>query len=129
MGPKGFGWLLLVELLCSALACSAGSYSNDFVASAEQPWDHVQVFIALAPDAFGGEGFFRASVDELVGRLETAPAALGHERVRIPGHAAHDEEERRRREGVPVRDEELALVHEVARRRGLGHLLEADRTT
>jgi L-2-hydroxycarboxylate dehydrogenase (NAD+) len=123
LGPKGFCWLLLVELLCSALAGSAGSYNNDFEPSGDHPWDHGQVFIALAPDAFAGEASFTASVDQLVGRLQAARSAPGQAEVRIPGHAAFREEELRRVHGVPVRDEELALAREVARMRGVGELL------
>ena len=122
-GPKGFGLLLIVELMCSALAGSAGSYNNDFEPSGERPWDHGQVFMALSPAAFAGAQAVRSSVEELIERVQGSRPAPGHESVRVPGASAHEEERRRAREGVPVRDEELAQLCEVARRRGLGHLL------
>jgi LDH2 family malate/lactate/ureidoglycolate dehydrogenase len=124
MGPKGFCLLLVVELMCSALAGSAGSYNNDFEPSGERPWDHGQFFMAMSTEAFAGAEVLRGSVDTLIDHVEGARPAPRQAGVRVPGRAAHEEERRRRRDGVPVRDEELALLCEVARRRGLGHLVE-----
>ena len=39
LGPKGFGMMLIVELLCSALAGAAGSWSNDYEPTGEAPWN------------------------------------------------------------------------------------------
>jgi L-2-hydroxycarboxylate dehydrogenase (NAD+) len=124
LGPKGFGLLLIVELMCSALAGSAGSYNNDFEPSGERPWDHGQVFMAMSAEAFAGEAALRSSVDELIDRVQGSRAAPGQQPVRVPGSSAHGEEERRMRDGVPVRDEELEQLCDVARRLGLGHLVE-----
>jgi L-2-hydroxycarboxylate dehydrogenase (NAD+) len=124
LGPKGFGLLLIVELMCSALAGSAGSYNNDFEPSGERPWDHGQVFMALSPAAFAGEEAVRSSVDGLIERVQGARPAPHEQMVRVPGASAHEEERRRTRDGVPVRDEELAQLCAVATRRGLGHLVQ-----
>jgi LDH2 family malate/lactate/ureidoglycolate dehydrogenase len=125
LGPKGFCMLLMVELLCSALSGSGGSYNNDFEPSASRPWDHGLFFMALDPERFAGAATLRATVDSLVERVEAARPAVGQGEVRLPGRAAHDEERRRRREGVPVRDEELAQLLAVASRRGLADLVAA----
>lgn len=124
LGPKGFCLLLIVELMCSALAGSAGSYNNDFEPTGERPWDHGQVFMAMSADAFAGQALLRGSVDALIDRVEGSRPAPGQQAVRVPGRAAHEEEERRMRDGVPVRDEELAQLCAVARRRGLADLVE-----
>jgi LDH2 family malate/lactate/ureidoglycolate dehydrogenase len=123
LGPKGFGLLLIVELMCSALAGSAGSYDNDFEPSGERPWAHGQVFMAMSAEAFAGQAALRSSVDELIDRVQGSRAAPGQQPVRVPGRAAHEEEQRRARDGVPVRDEELAQLCAVARRRGLDDLV------
>jgi L-2-hydroxycarboxylate dehydrogenase (NAD+) len=124
LGPKGFCLLLIVELMCSALAGSAGSYNNDFEPTGERPWDHGQVFMAMSADAFAGQALLRGSVDALIDRVEGSRPAPGRQAVRVPGRSAHEEEERRLRDGVPVRDEELAQLCAVARRRGLADLVE-----
>jgi L-2-hydroxycarboxylate dehydrogenase (NAD+) len=124
LGPKGFCLLLIVELMCSALAGSAGSSNNDYEPTGERPWDHGQVFMAMSADAFAGQQALRSCVDELIDRVEGSRPASGQQAVRVPGRSAHEEEERRMRDGVPVRDEELAQLCAVARRRGLADLVE-----
>ncbi|HEV3034350.1 MAG TPA: Ldh family oxidoreductase [Solirubrobacteraceae bacterium] len=124
LGPKGFCLLLIVELMCSALAGSAGSYNNDFEPTGERPWDHGQVFMAMSAEAFAGQAALRGSVDALIDRVEGSRPAPGQQAVRVPGRSAHEEEQRRTRDGVPVRDEELAQLCAVARRRGLAELVE-----
>jgi L-2-hydroxycarboxylate dehydrogenase (NAD+) len=124
LGPKGFCLLLIVELMCSALAGSAGSFNNDFEPTGERPWDHGQVFMAMSADAFAGQQALRSTVDELIDRVEGSRPAPGGQAVRVPGRSAHEEERRRMRDGVPVRDEELAQLCAVARRRGLADLVE-----
>jgi L-2-hydroxycarboxylate dehydrogenase (NAD+) len=124
LGPKGFCLLLIVELMCSALAGSAGSYNNDFEPTGERPWDHGQVFMAMSAEAFAGQAALRGSVDALIDRVEGSRPAPGQQAVRVPGRSAHEEEQRRTRDGVPVRDEELTQLCAVARRRGLAELVE-----
>jgi L-2-hydroxycarboxylate dehydrogenase (NAD+) len=124
LGPKGFCLLLIVELMCSALAGSAGSYNNDFEPTGERPWDHGQVFMAMSADAFAGQQVLRSTVDGLIDRVEGSRPAPGQRGVRVPGRSAHEEEQRRMRDGVPVRDEELAQLCAVARRLGLADLVE-----
>jgi L-2-hydroxycarboxylate dehydrogenase (NAD+) len=124
LGPKGYGMLLMVEVMCSALAGSTGSWDNDFEPSGERPWNHGHAFMAMSLDAFAGLAPFQDSIDSLVDRVEGSQPAQCTERVRVPGRAAHEEEQRRARDGVPVRDEELAQLLEAARRRGLGDLAD-----
>jgi LDH2 family malate/lactate/ureidoglycolate dehydrogenase len=124
LGPKGFCLLLAVELMCSALSGSAGSFNNDYEPSGERPWDHGQFFMAMSAQAFAGAEMLQGSVDELIERVEGSRPAPHEDAVRVPGRSAHEEEQRRLRDGVPVRDEELAQLCDVARRRGLGDLVE-----
>jgi L-2-hydroxycarboxylate dehydrogenase (NAD+) len=124
LGPKGFGMSLIVELMCSALAGVGGSWTNGYEPSGERPWRHGHCFLAFDPEAFAGFGPFGNVVDDLVAVVEASAPAQGHEAVRLPGKAAHEEELRRRREGVPVRDEELRQLLVVARRRGLAELAD-----
>jgi len=124
LGPKGFGMSLIVEVMCSALAGVDGSWANDYEPSGERPWRHGHCLLALDPGAFGGLGAFTASTDALARALEGSAPARDGDGVRLPGRSAHEEELRRSREGVPVRDEELGKLLEVARRRGLDELAD-----
>ena len=110
-GPKGYGWLLIVEILAAVLSglydeASAGGAAG----GAQGDPRFAQCFIAIDVERFLGPGEFRRGMDRLVRALEQAAPAQGFERVRAPGGRAAAEEERRRRDGVPVRDEECRLL-------------------
>lgn len=125
LGPKGFGMILIIELLSSSLAGADGSWSNAFEPTGERPWRHGHCFLALDPAAFGGLEPFVESARSLAASLEGSAPEAGGSGVRLPGRAAHEAEVRHRREGVvPVRDEELRQLLVVARRRGLGRLAD-----
>jgi L-2-hydroxycarboxylate dehydrogenase (NAD+) len=124
LGPKGFGVMLIVEVLCSALAGAAGSWANDYEPSGDRPWRHGHCFIAISPEHFGGAEAFGASIDALIAGIEGSRPAVGFDDVRVPGRAAHEEEQRRSHEGIPMRDEELEQLLLVARRHGLEELAE-----
>ena len=124
LGPKGYSMLLMVELMCSALVGATGSWGNDYDPTGETPWRHGHCFLALAPDALAGLDAFGDLVDGLIDAVENSTPARGSAGVRVPGSAAHEEEVRRARDGVPVRDEELERLLSVARLRGLNELAD-----
>lgn len=110
-GPKGFGWLLIVEILAGALSgLYDGATDGGPAGGAQGDPRFAQCFIVIDVERFLGPGVFRRDMDRLVRALETARPAEGFERVRVPGGRAGAEEERRRVEGVPVRDEEWKLL-------------------
>ena len=85
LGPKGFGMLLMVEVMCSALAGSAGSWANDYEPTGERPWNHGHCFLALSPEAFAGLDAFGASVDSLIDSVEASRPAVGSDGRPRPG--------------------------------------------
>lgn len=110
-GPKGFGWLLIVEILAGVLSGLYGEVADDQPPGGVQGDPRfAQCFIAIDVERFLGPGVFRRDMDRLVRALEHARPAEGFDRVRAPGGRAGAEEERRRAEGVPVRDEEWELL-------------------
>jgi L-2-hydroxycarboxylate dehydrogenase (NAD+) len=110
-GPKGYGWLLIVEILAAVLSGRYDDTAGDGPAGGDQGDPRfAHCFIAIDVERFLGPEVFRRDMDRLVRALEQAAPAEGFERVRVPGGRAAGEEERRHAEGVPVRDEEWELL-------------------
>jgi LDH2 family malate/lactate/ureidoglycolate dehydrogenase len=63
-------------------------------------------------------------MDDLQQRLKNSPKAEGAERIYIHGEKEFEEEERRRREGIPLHPKVVAMMQEVARELGVEYDLE-----
>jgi L-2-hydroxycarboxylate dehydrogenase (NAD+) len=118
-GPKGFGWILLVELLAGLLSGERTWEHEPAAPADERPAYYGQTFIAIAIEHFQEPAAFAAAADRLVDALTATRPAEGFERVRLHGGDAAVEERRRREHGVPVRDEEWAMVDRLAERLGI----------
>jgi LDH2 family malate/lactate/ureidoglycolate dehydrogenase len=118
-GPKGFGWILLVELLAGLLSGERTWDDEPPASTKARPAYYGQTFIAIAIEHFQEPEAFAAAADRLVDTLTTARPARGFDGVRVHGGAAAVEERRRREHGVPVRDEEWAIVARLADRLGI----------
>lgn len=115
-GPKGFAWVLLVELL-GGLLSGERTWEDERPATADdRPAFYGQTFIAIAVEHFQDPAAFAAAADRMIETLTDDRPAEGFERVRLHGAAAAAEERRRRVEGVPVRDEEWAMVESLLAR-------------
>ena len=57
---------------------------------------------------------FKAKIDDLIRSVKRSRTAEGFSEILLPGERAQREAERRRREGVPVRDEEWGNVVAIA---------------
>ena len=118
-GPKGFGWVLLVELL-SGLLSGERTWEDERPATSEdRPAHYGQTFLAIDISCFQDPEAFGAAADRMVDTLTSSRPADGFEGIRLHGGEAAAEERRRRQEGVPVRDEEWELVERLAARLGI----------
>jgi L-2-hydroxycarboxylate dehydrogenase (NAD+) len=118
-GPKGFGWLLLVELL-SGLLSGERTWEDERPATTEErPAHYGQTFVAIAIEHFQDPAAFAAAADRMIDTLTGARPAEGFDGVRLHGAAAAAAERRAREHGVEVRDEEWALAEGLARRLGI----------
>lgn len=118
-GPKGFGWVLLVEML-SALLSGERTWEDERPSdSEERPAYYGQAFIAIDVAAFQEPEAFAASADRMIETLTSARPAEGFEQVRVHGGEAAAAERRSREQGVPIRDEEWQMVEQLAARLGL----------
>jgi L-2-hydroxycarboxylate dehydrogenase (NAD+) len=118
-GPKGFGWILLVELL-SGLLSGERTWEDERPATREdRPAHYGQTFVAIDVAHFQDPQAFAAAADRMVETLAGSRPAAGFERVRLHGAEAATEERRRRDHGVPVRDEEWEMVERLIARLGI----------
>jgi len=118
-GPKGFGMLLLVELL-SALLSGERSWENEAPdATRNRAAFYGQTFIAIAIEHFAEPGLFAASAGRMIRNLTGSRPAQGFEKVRMPGEGAAVKEREYRQKGILIRDEEWQMVERMAARRGI----------
>jgi LDH2 family malate/lactate/ureidoglycolate dehydrogenase len=109
-GPKGFCWVLIVEVLSGILSGAQGSYVNlsDPRPSPRTKYGHC--FVAIDVNQLIGTEHFSRDIEIFIEALRSSRPAEGFEEVRIPGERAAREEQIRRASGVPVRDEEWELA-------------------
>jgi LDH2 family malate/lactate/ureidoglycolate dehydrogenase len=118
-GPKGFGWILVVELLAGLLSGERTWLDEHRAGPVDRPAHYGQTFIAIAIEHFQDPEAFAAAADRMIETVTSSPPAEGFERVRLHGSQAALEERRRREHGIPVRDEEWAMVERTAERLGI----------
>lgn len=127
-GPKGFGMVLMVELLSALL-----SGERDW--QGERPADptgraayYAHTFIAISVAHFQDPAAFAASADRMIAALSGSRPARGFDAVRLPGGGAAATEREYRANGILLRDEEWAMVEQLALRRGITLAPEAPAT-
>lgn len=118
-GPKGFGMMLMVELL-GALLSGERSWEE------ETPDDvrnraafYGQTFIAISVGHFQDPTAFAQAADRMIRALTGLPPAQGFDKVRLPGEGAAAKERDYRAQGILLRDEEWRMVEELAAKRGI----------
>lgn len=120
-GPKGFGMLLMVELLSALL-------SGEREWQGERPADptgraayYAHTFIAISVSHFQDPEAFAAAADRMIATLTGSRPAQGFEAVRLPGGGAAATEREYRANGIRLRNEEWAMVEQLALRRGIAY--------
>jgi LDH2 family malate/lactate/ureidoglycolate dehydrogenase len=119
LGYKGMIWAIIVELFSGLLAGTNTSNQNDYPPTPERPWDYGSFFMAIDVSKLRPIAEFKAAADQFVRALRTARPADGFERIIVPGQLEAEKEQQRKKEGVPMRDEDWAKVLEVAARLGV----------
>jgi LDH2 family malate/lactate/ureidoglycolate dehydrogenase len=105
LGHKGFGWLILVEVLTGILSGMGGARDVPRDPDAEHPSTLGQMMLAIDVARLMPVEEFKAQVDDLIRAVKSSRLAEGFAEIRLPGEGAARELERRRREGIPVRDD------------------------
>ncbi|MBL8706955.1 MAG: Ldh family oxidoreductase [Rhodospirillales bacterium] len=136
-GPKGFGMVLLVEILSALLSGERQWTGSGALAGDEPPppgidgrqsradktrgrrAHYAQSFLALDIAVFQDPAAFKAAADRMIQTLTTAPPAQGFAAVRLHGQGTRARSEDYRANGVPVRPEEWEKVAALKARLGL----------
>jgi LDH2 family malate/lactate/ureidoglycolate dehydrogenase len=119
LGHKGLMWSLIVELFAGLLAGVRTSNQNAFDPTADNPWVEGNFYMAVDVSKLRPVDEFKAAADEFARSLRSVKPAAGFERVIVPGENEAANEEKRRREGIPLRDEDWQGVLDTAARLGL----------
>lgn len=116
---KGYGLGLLVETLAGVLAGGLPGMLDNSTKKHH--------FAAYNIDAFTEVTQFKATMDRMLRTLRATPTAPGQERVLYPGLLEHEEEQRRRVEGIPLHREVVAWFDATTDELGLPRLERPER--
>lgn len=124
-GHKGYGLVLLVDVLCAVL--SGAAYANLVYPKTPDgkplPSNIGHFFGAWRVDAFRPVEEFKAAMDDLQRRLKNSPKAEGAERIYIHGEKEYEETERRLAHGIPLHPKVVADLQEIAQKVGVEYNL------
>ncbi len=118
-GPKGFGMVLMVELLSALLSGERDWTVAEVNDTRGRAAFYSQTCIAISVAHFQDPDTFAASADRMIRTLTSMQPAHGFEKVRLHGGGARERELQCRRDGVEIRDEEWKMAIDRARLRGV----------
>jgi L-2-hydroxycarboxylate dehydrogenase (NAD+) len=104
---KGFGLLLIVDILSGVLSGDGGSMLR-------KKGEHSHAFCTLRIDAFPSGGAFKDLMDEMIERLHGTPTAEGVGRVRYPGERGNLTEQERRANGIPLQQQVVDELQKIS---------------
>jgi LDH2 family malate/lactate/ureidoglycolate dehydrogenase len=119
-GVKGSALSMLMDLMCGVLtgAGFAGSVKSLYFDHSE-PQNVGHVCIALRPDLFMSRQQFETRMDHFVDTVKGLPRAPDVEEILIPGQPEERTEFERRRTGIPITPDIIALLSAEAKTAGL----------
>ena len=119
LGPKGFGWLIWIEVLAGIM--SGMSTSNDISRnpSPDDPWSGGLFLMAINVGNLVPIDEFKAKVDGLIRSVKASRLAEGFSEILMPGERAMREQDRRQREGVPIPEHYWTQVSDIAGELGI----------
>ncbi|WP_210492859.1 Ldh family oxidoreductase [Microvirga antarctica] len=119
-GAKGSGIAFMVDILAGVLAGSgfAGEV-RDWNVDFTGPADVGHFFLVMKIEAFMPLGQFESRMETAIGRLKALPPAEGVEEVTYPGERSGSTESERRRIGIPLGNEVLRPLAELAAELGI----------
>lgn len=128
-GARGFGMLLMVEMLAALLSGErdwqedgAGEVATA-VNTLDRPAYYAQTLIAISVEHFQDPAAFAASAERMVRVLTAMTPAKGFASVRLPGGGAGKRRSAWLRDGVELRAEEWDMAMAVAEKRGFADKL------
>jgi LDH2 family malate/lactate/ureidoglycolate dehydrogenase len=109
----------MVEILCGALADAGMSHGvGSMLTTWDRPVNTGHVFLAIDLARFGPTAEFLARIETLLEAIRAAAPAPGT--VRFPGELRGDLAARYTREGIPLPDETIRALTDLAGELGVG---------
>lgn len=122
-GPKGYAMALAVEIMSGILSGSAfGPGVGWIYDDSLEPVDIGHFFLALDVSRLMSPDIFVNRMQQMISEIKSVPLAESHERILIPGERRTMQAGRRRKEGIPISDQLLAELNNIAGEVGIGKL-------
>ena len=115
-GHKGYGLAVLVHILGGTLSGASFSPIRNRTQRPSDPHNLGHFFMAIDPRAFRAEGAFETDLDEVIDVLHNAKRADPAQPVLVAGDPEMATRAERLAEGVPIPDDLMAQLREVASR-------------
>ena len=110
-GYKGYALMLVADILAGVM--SGGLFSTDLHALGDDEPQGIGMFLnVIDPDRFLSTDVFSRRVDDEIERLRGSELAPGVERIRYPGELESETREDRRRYGIPISEEHMAVLRQ-----------------
>lgn len=114
-GHKGYGLAIMVEALTGVLA--QGLLAPEMCGAHGDHTSHF--FLAFDPAMFGDAQAIRARMSEYLALLRASEKMPGHSRIYTPGEKAFEAQAERLANGVPVEENTLAELRQIAAELGV----------
>lgn len=122
-GPKGYALALAVEIMSGILSGSAfGPGVGWIYDDSLEPVDIGHFFLAVDVARLMSPDIFVDRMQQMISEIKSVPLAESHERILIPGERRTMQADRRRKEGIPISDQLLAELNNIAGEVGIGRL-------
>jgi LDH2 family malate/lactate/ureidoglycolate dehydrogenase len=125
-GHKGYGLSLLVDVLAGVLP--GAGYANNIYPQDEEgrplPANVGHFFGALPVEGFRPLHEFKATMDDIIGRLKGAGKAEGQERIYVHGEKEFEMADERRAQGIPLHPKVAEDLRRIAVETGVTYDLE-----
>lgn len=122
-GHKGYGLAVMVHILGGTLSGASFSPIRNRTQKPSDPHNIGHFFLAIDPRAFRAEGEFEDDLDQVIDVLHNARPADPAQPVLVAGDPEMATRSERLRDGVPVPDDLIAQLREVASRAAVPFVL------
>jgi LDH2 family malate/lactate/ureidoglycolate dehydrogenase len=106
-GPKGYGMAIMLDVLSGVL--TGGRFGAGLGASGSG-----QLYLAIDVARFMPVDEFLDRMDQLIDQVHASSLAPGSDHIYLPGEIEHEKAERGRREGIPLEENLLTQLRELA---------------
>jgi LDH2 family malate/lactate/ureidoglycolate dehydrogenase len=122
-GHKGYGLAVMVHILGGALSGASFSPIRNRTQKPSDPHNIGHFFLAIDPRAFRPAGAFEEDLDQVIDVLHDTRRADPRQPVLVAGDPEMATRAERLRDGVPIPDDLMAQLREVARQAGVPFIL------